>query len=388
MNRTHVGRARALAFVGSAALVALALAGCDATSSTASSTSTSTSTTGTGLAAQVQKLEQPLKSWPIPTDKVSNADALKGKTVYYIPITLQAPEFGTIQTAFTAAVAALGGKVQVCDGQGTPTSISACVTQATNAKAAAIVADAIQYEIAGNAFTAAQAAGVPVIIADQAAESAHPDSKTLATITGPVGNAMDEALAKWTVVDSKSKADVLANVSADGSSPANYFASAQKVFSACSGCTVTVNKVSSGNFPLVAPSTSSALLKDSSVGYLQVQFAQFLQASQGGVQAAGKGSSIKVTTGAAQLGELQAVKAGTVAAAASPSGAFEGWIFADAALRLIGGDTIPDYTVPMRLFTANNIGSITLTANAMNTGAWYGPSSSFSDGFKTLWGVN
>jgi hypothetical protein len=42
----------------------------------------------------------------------------------------------------------------------------------------------------------------------------------------------------------------------------------------------------------------------------------------------------------------------------------------------------------MRLFTADNIGSITLTADAMNTGAWYGPSSSFSDGFKTLWGVN
>jgi ribose transport system substrate-binding protein len=388
VNTVRTRRGRLLAVAGSVALAALALAGCDATGSGSSTASATASAGATGLAADVQKLEQPLASWPIPTAKVSNPDALKGKTVYFIPITLQAPQFGTAQTALTAALTALGANVQVCDGQGTPTAISACVGQATKAGAAAIIADAIQYEIAGNAFDAAQAAGIPVVIADQAASSNHPDSKTLATITGPVANQMAEALAKWTVVDSDGKADVLANNSTDGSSPAVFFSSAKKVYDDCSGCKVTVNDVSSANFSLVTPSTSSALLKDADIDYLQVQFGQFLQASNGGVQASGRAGKVQLTTGSAQLGELQAVASGDVAAAASPSAAFEGWIFADAALRMVSGDKLPDYTVPMRLFTKSNIGSITLSADAMNAGAWYGPSGSISAGFTKLWGVS
>lgn len=388
MNTTRIGTgARAAAIIGSVALAALALAGCDSSASGDTPSASATASGATGLAADVQKLEQPLKDWPVPTAKVSDASALKGKTVYYIPITLQAPQFGAAKTAVTEALTALGAKTQVCDGQGTPTTIAACVTQATQAKAGAIIADAIQYELAGNAFDAAQAAGIPVVIADQAPSTTHPDSKTLATITGEVGNQMDEALAKFAVVDSDSKAQVLANVSSDGSSPAIYFSSAQKVYDDCSGCKVTVNKVSSGNFSLVAPSTSSALLKDSKIDYLHVQFGQFLQASQGGVKASGRGSSVKVMTGAAQLGELQALKAGSIVAASGDSASYEGWVFADAALRLAGGDSIPDYTIPMRLFTANNIGSVDLTSAAVSSGAWFGPADTFKSEFKTLWGV-
>jgi ribose transport system substrate-binding protein len=390
VNRNHLGRSRALAIAGSLAIAALALAGCDSTGSGGGggTPSSSASTGATGLAADLQKLEAPLESWPVPTAKVSNPDALKGKTVYFIPVTLQAPQFGTAQTAVTAALEALGAKIQVCDGQGTPTAIAACVTQATKAKAAAIIADAIQYELAGNAFDAAQAAGVPVVITDQEKTDAHPDSKTLVTITGEVGHQMDEALAKWVVVDSDSKAKVLVNLTADGASPAIFFQSADAVYKDCADCTVTTNKVSAANFALIAPSTSSALLKDPAIDYLHVQFGIFVQPSQGGIQAAGRAGKVTTVTGAAQLGELQAVKAGTVGAAASPSAAFEGWIFADAALRMVSGDPVPDYTVPMRLFTENNIGSITLDTASMNSGAWYGPTDSFTDAFKSLWGVS
>lgn len=389
MRNHRIGRARTLVVAGTLVIAALALAGCDSTGSNGPSPTGSSSTGGSGdLAGDVQKLEQPLQSWPVPTEKVSNGGALKGKTVYFVPITLQAPQFGTTQTALTAALAALGAKIQVCDGQGTPTGVSACVSQGTKAGAAAIIADAVQYEIAGNAIDAAQAAGIPVIITDQAPSSAHPDSKTLVTITGEIGDQMDQALATWIVADSQSKADVLANIAADGSSPAIFFQAAQKVYDSCSGCKVTTNKVSAANFSLVAPSTSSALLKDPAIDYLHVQFGQYVQASIGGVKAAGRAGKVQVVTGAAQLGELQGVQSGDIAAAASPSAAFEGWIFADAALRMVSGDTVPDYQVPMRLFTKNNIGSISLTADAMNSGAWYGPTASFTDEFKTLWGVN
>jgi len=390
VNTAPLTRGRVIAIAGTVAVAALALAGCDSTGTPATSgapTDTATTSGPTGLAADIAQLEAPLASWPIPTDPVSDKDALKGKTVYFVPVTLQAPQFGTTQTGLTEALKSLGANIQVCDGQGIPTTIAACITQATQAGAAAIIADAIQYELAGNAFDAAQAAGIPVIITDQAPSSAHPDSKTLVTITGEVGDRMDESVAKWVVNDAQGPADVLANVATDGSSPAIFFKAAQAVYDA-NQATVTTNNVSAANFALVAPSTSAALLKDPKIGYLHIQFGQYVQASEGGVKAAGLGGKVKLVTTAAQLGELQAVKSGDLSAAASPSAVFEGWIFADAALRIVAGDKVPDYTVPMRLFTADNIGSITLDADAMNSGAWYGPTDSISSGFEKLWGVN
>lgn len=387
MNAFTTRRGRLLAATGIAAVAALALAGCDATGGTTDSPAPSDSSTADGIAGEVQALEAPLSDWPVPTDKVSDATVLKGKTVYYVPVTLQSTQFDIAQVGLTQALQALGASIQVCDGQGIPTTIASCIGQATQAGAAAIVADAIQYELAGNAFDAAQAAGIPVIIADQAPSSSHPDTKTLVTITGEVGDQMDEALAKFIVADSDGKADVLANQATDGSSPAEFFKAAQAVYDA-NGVKVTINPVSSANFPLVAPSTSAALLKDPNIDYLHVQYGQYSQPSIGGIQSAGLAGKVKVVTGASQLSELQAVQSGDLAAAVSPSAAYEGWIFADAALRLAAGDTVPDYAVPYRLFTSSNIGSVTLSDDAVANGSIYGPTTSFADEFKQLWGVN
>jgi len=387
VNAFTTRRGRLLAVAGTVAVAALALAGCDSSGSPGTTSGPSDSSTATGIAAEVAALEAPLSDWPVPTDKVSDPNALKGKTVYYVPVTLQSTQFVVAQAGLTEALQALGANVQVCDGQGIPTTISACISQATQAGAAAVIADAIQYELAGNAFDAAQAAGIPVIIADQAPSSAHPDSATLATITGEVGNQMDAALAKFVVADSDDTANVLANQATDGSSPAVFFKSAQEVYDA-NNIKVTINPVSSANFPLVAPSTSAALLKDPSIDYLHVQYAQYVQPSIGGIQSAGLAGKVKVVTGAAQLSQLQAVQSGDLAAAVSPSAAFEGWIFADAALRLAAGDPVPDYAVPYRLFTKNNIGSVTLTDDAMASGSVYGPTTSFADEFTSLWGVS
>ncbi|UUT34773.1 hypothetical protein [Microbacterium elymi] len=206
MNTAHTTRGRLVALVGTVAIAALALAGCDSTAGGTDTTPSGAATASApaSVADQVAQLQAPLESWPTPTESVSNKDALKGKTVYFIPITLQAPQFAATLTAFTEGIKALGGRVQTCDGQGTPTAISACVSQGTQSHAAAIVAAAVAYDLAGNAFDAAQAAGIPVIIADQALSADHPNSKTLVTIDGEVGYRMDEAVAKWIVADAGS----------------------------------------------------------------------------------------------------------------------------------------------------------------------------------------
>lgn len=387
MNTIRPVRATSLAAAGIVAVAALALVGCDAPATGSASTSPTASAEATGLAAEVVAAEALPTSYPVPTAKVSNGDALKGKTVYYVPITLQSPQFAVTQAALTDALKALGASIQVCDGQGTPTAVSACVDQGTNAKAAAIVTDAVAYGLAANALDAAQAAKIPVLISNQVPNKDHPDSATLANIPAG-GTATAVALSKWVVVDSDGAANLLANVGQDGPAPAVFFAAAQAVYDKeCPKCTVVTNGVSSANFPQIAPSTQAALLAHADTDYVYSQFAQYLQPTLGGIQGAGVAGKVKVLAGSVQLGDLQAVKAGSLSAAAGQASAFQGWVDADAVLRLVNGDALPEYTIPTRLFTEKNIGDVALTAAAEASGEWYGPTT-FPSSFKSIWGVS
>ncbi|MEF2975964.1 sugar ABC transporter substrate-binding protein [Subtercola sp. YIM 133946] len=379
-------RAATLATLSGLAIGALALAGCSSDTGTSASTSTA-SAGSSSLSAAVSTVENPLSAYPVPTDAIADVSSMKGKTVYYIPITLQSPAFTVVANAMTAALTSVGATLQQCDGKGTPTDISACINQATQAGAAAIVTDAIPYAEASNAFDAAQAAGIPVIINNQLDDPTHPDSKTLLTLQGPGGD-MDVALFQWFAQDSGGSGSLLVNQSTDGPSPAGYVATAKSQLATdCPGCTVVVNGISVSSFSLIPSSTSSALLQNPDVGYVEAQFDQYLQPTQAGVQQSGR-TDIKGMTGAGGLGSLQALASNNfLYAVASPALAFQGWIDVDAAIRMVNGTTVPAYTIPIRLFTRDNISSVALTDAAQQSGEWFGPTT-FTDEFKKLWGVN
>ncbi|GAA0911757.1 sugar ABC transporter substrate-binding protein [Virgisporangium aurantiacum] len=377
---------RMVATVGTL-LIAAALTACDSGTDADAPASTPAGEK-TGLAAEVDKLTRPLDAYPVPTAKIDNARSLAGKTVYYVPITMQSPQFKVTLSTLTKAFDTVGIKVQSCDGKGTPTDVSACITQATDRKAAAIVTDAVPYVIAANAFGAAQAAGVPVIISNQIPDNARPASKTLAYIPAG-GGPMQEALAKWVTVDSGGTAKVLINQGTDGPAPAVFVGQGKAVYEqSCPNCKITINQVSSANFSLIPSSTSSALLKNPDITYVESQFEQYLQPTQTGVQQASKIGSVKGLTGSVQLGGLQALASKNfLNAAAGQASAFQGWVDADAAMRLILGTELPQYTIPVRLFTRESIGSVKLTAEAEQSGEWYGPTT-FTDEFKKIWGVS
>ncbi|WP_204773028.1 sugar ABC transporter substrate-binding protein [Leifsonia flava] len=381
-------RVRMLAAAGTIAITALALTGCEADSTGAASAgdSTSTAAADSELATSVAALEKPLDAYPVPTEPVSDVSGAKGKVFYYIPVTSKSPQFAVTQKTLTAALDSVGATVQVCDGEGTPTAIGACITQGTQAQAAAIITDAIPYGIGQNAFDAAQAAGIPVIISNQVIDDKHPASDTLAYIPAG-GSAMQEALAKWITLDSGAAADVLINQGTDGPAPAVFVAAGQAVYdSECPDCTITINEVSSANQSLIPSSTSSALLKNPDITYVESQFQQYLQPTQEGVQQSGV-ESIKGVTGSVLLGGLQQLQAKNfLYAAAGQAAAFQGWVDADAALRLIAGVELPEYSIPVRLFTQDTIADVTLTEEAELSGEWYGPTD-FPEQFSALWGV-
>jgi ribose transport system substrate-binding protein len=107
----------------------------------------------------VTQLEATTTNYPVPTASVSGVSALKGKTVYYIPLVQQIPGFVVTAATMKTALAKVGLNLQVCNGEAQPSAIAACVTQATGAHAAGIVLDSIPYGMAENALMAAKAKG-------------------------------------------------------------------------------------------------------------------------------------------------------------------------------------------------------------------------------------
>lgn len=381
-------RLQALVAAGTLAVTALALAGCEGDGAVGTDTTSSTASAGdSALAADVAALQQPLDAYPVPTEAVSDVSGVAGKVFYYIPVTSKSPQFAVTQKTLTEALEAVGASVQVCDGEGTPTAIGNCITQGTQAEAAAIITDAIPYGIGQNAFDAAQAAGIPVIISNQVIDDAHPASPTLGYIPAG-GSAMQAALAKWITLDSGAAANVLINQGTDGPAPKVFVAAGSAVYDEqCPDCTITINEVSSANQSLIPSSTSSDLLKNPDIGYVESQFQQYLQPTQEGVQTAGLTDTVKGVTGSVLLGGLQQLESQNfLYAAAGQAAAFQGWVDADAALRLIAGDELPEYTIPVRLFTRDSIGDVTLTDEAELSGEWYGPTD-FPEEFKALWGL-
>ncbi|KQP01815.1 sugar ABC transporter substrate-binding protein [Leifsonia sp. Leaf264] len=388
MNKTTAHRLRGLLAVGAIAATAVTLVGCsDAGTDTPSGGSSTSSSGDASLDSALEKVSKPLDAYPVPTEKISGVADLAGKTVYYVPITLQSPQFAIVSKQLTEALDTAGIDVQVCDGKGNPSDIGSCIGQATQADAAAIVTDAVPYGLAANALDAAQAAGIPVVISNQIPDDSHPASKTLGYV--PAGGSDQEiAIAQWITKDSGGQANILLNQTSDGPSPAVYVkAGTDELKSICPDCTVTINEVSSSNFAQVTPSVSAALLNDPDIGYVVNDFAQFLQPTQGGVQSAGAMNTVKGVTGSVGLGGLQALAANNyLYAAAGQANSFQGWVEADLALRLMTGATVPEYTIPVRLFTRDNIDSVTLTDEAEASGEWFGPTT-FRDEFATLWGV-
>ena len=384
---------RAAAPVALVALAAMALSACSSSSTSAgadpvgSSGSASASGGTATAAANVAELTKELSSYPVPTATLSGVSKLKGKTVYYIPITQQAAQFTVTGNALKQALASVGVNLQICNGGSNPSTIAACINQAVGASAGAIVTDSIPYALAGNALDAARAKKIPVLVTDQIVDSSRPADSTLGYIEG-AGSAQLVAIADWIIADSNGKAKVVLNESTDSPSTIAYVTKAQDEFKQlCPDCSVTVNKISSANFSLIASSTSSTILRTPGVQYVVSEFDQYLQVTQGGVQQSGKAASVKGVSSAAETAGLRMLKSKNfLDVDAGQASAYQGWATADAALRLMLGQTLPDYTIPMRLFTRDNVGSISLDSAAEASGAWFGPTD-FTSKFKTLWGA-
>lgn len=377
---------------GAALTAAALLAACSSSNSNTSANSGSSpsasGSTSSGLALaqqKVAKLEATTSSYPIPTASISGVSRLKGRTIYYIPLAQAIPTFVVAAESMKVAMARAGLKLQVCDGQGQPTAIAACVGQAVAANAAGIILDAIPYGMVQNALDSAKAKGVPIVVGDQSPQAGTASTDQVAYVPGPLDE--PSQIAWWMIADSGGKANAIIAEEVDNPTSTAMVTNSLDIYKKyCPGCTVTVKQITASTNTLLASATSSNILSNPGVDYYYTEFEDSLQPTIQGIQQSARTNiSLSVASGTVNgLGLLNgnsAVKAVVVA-----DEAYEGWALTDELLRMATKSAPVVETIPTRLFTKQNIGDIQVTPAAQASGTWFG-STSFQGDFARLWGV-
>src|SRR3984957_11417522 len=387
---------------GAALTAAAVLAACSSSSSSSSSssaaapasssssaTASAASSTSAGVAKaqqMVTQLEATTSTYPVPTASISGVSALKGKTVYYIPLVQFIPGFVVTAATMKVALAKVGMNLQVCNGQGQPSAVAACVQQATGAGAAGIITDAIPYGMAENALNAAKAKGVPIIITDRIPPSGTPANDDSVTYVPGVVDQPSQ-IAWWIIANSAGKANAILAQESDSPSSIAYVQDSLSIYKqSCADCTVTVKSITATTNSQLASDTSSNLLSTPDATYYYTEFEDSLDPTVQGIQQSNK-TDVALSVAGGTVDSLGRLKSGSmVKAVVTVDQAYAGWALTDEILRMATKAAPVTETFPSRLFTADNIGSIQVTAAAQGSGAWFGDASYQSD-FAQLWGV-
>ena len=308
-------------------------------------------------------------------------------SVYFVPATYQVPVFQTVKASLESALTPAGIKLEVCDGKANPSNMASCIQQAIDAKAGAIVTGSIPEEIVPVAFDSARKAGIP-IVNTMTAPAGPGDPKLISYLT-PNYVAMQALSANWVIADSGAAAKVLYVEITD--TPATVIWAEQGALAAyakgCPKCEVTVVKVNTGQLDKLPSLVTSELTKNSGIGYVQTEVDFTVQPVAEGLRAA-NATSVKIASMDGVLATMQLLKGGQFVRSEIGFNADAlGWYAADQALRMMSGQPSTPVTFPyQRMFTADNVGSLTLTPEAEKSGEWYGPTD-YRSGFTKLWGL-
>jgi ribose transport system substrate-binding protein len=314
---------------------------------------------------------------------------LSGKTVYYIPLSLQVSAFTNQLAGLKDALSKVGATVKSCDGQFSPTGVAQCINQAVGARASAVVTSSVSYTMASTAFAQLAKAGIPALLAGtEPAAGAPSDIHFISSTWYQVPEA--QLAAQAVIADSGGKANVLYLRQTDNATALKMAnAGIDEIKSACSGCTVTTVDVQAPQVTQAASIVSGALLKNPSINYVVPETDNWASGAVTGVQNANATSRVKVASTTGVLGSLQLLKSSPLFIAdAGTSARYVGWALADAAIRMMSGQATPTSYPPLiRIFTKANIGSLDLTPAAETSGAWYGSPAAYTAGFEKFWGV-
>jgi ribose transport system substrate-binding protein len=373
----------------SLAAVALLAAACSSgpSGSGATSSSSPSSSVATGVAyaqAQVAQYEKVPPVIKAPGPPLTNEASLHGKAVWFIPLGINIPYFAAVTAGAEQAAKAAGVNMHVCDGNLNPSTITTCMNQAVTSGAAGVIADGYTPAFVQPAVNNLAAHHVPLVDADHAQGGGN---DTLSYL-GNNSYLQSELAADWIIANSNGKADILAVENTEDPVTSSFLTQGglPQFTKYCPGCKVKVVKTTAEQLNLLPSAIDTALVQDPGINYVFPEFDEDVTATINGLQQAPQGKSAKLSSATALLPDLQRIKDGSFQYGdAGNNPAFVGWAGLDQLMRMmLKMQPINNELVPVRLFDSANIGSVSLTSAAFQSGAWYG-NTTYQQTFESLW---
>ena len=378
-------RAVVAAIVGSTLL-----AGCGGmVSSPGTGKDTPSVSTNSEAAARVKAAMAPLTDadFTPPGPPLQGTKSLNGKTVWFISLSDQITTMSILRSATTEALATVGVKLQSCDGKANPSAIAACASQAALNKADAVIFEGIDPKLISQQVADLNKQGIPVVTDNQPnPQGDGPGDKHWAFVPGVAHKAM-VLLADWVTVDSGGKGQVIFNVVSDGGPSAGYVTDGFKpeLAKQCPDCKLTLNEIQTSNFAKIPTVTSGALINNPKAEYVISEFDTFVDPTLQGIESAGRVQQVKGASTTGLLAQMQMVAGNRfLVADVGSNWSYQSYGIADQVLRLMTGAAPVDHDLPVRLFTKENIGDVTLTDAAYRSGEWYG-STGYKQMYQKLW---
>jgi ribose transport system substrate-binding protein len=336
---------------------------------------------GAALAAAEESAAESIKTpTEIEANKFGPVTPQKGALLYFIGCDQSIPGCVAQVHGFEEGAKAAGYQTKVCDAKFEIANFQNCMSQAVEAKPAAIVNNARPQSDAPEAYKKAHEANIPVV---GQFTSEKPEPKT--GNAGEVGYVCEheaEILANQIVAQSGGKANVA--VFADTVYQCNQQRAKglEKVLSECEGCTFSVEKFSAATAQTDLPPQFQAEIQgnpDLEWIVAAPGFAGSLAAAS--IREAGKSEQISVGTFDGEEPELELLRAKEIVKLDVLSGIYEnGWAVVDLISRLLAGEPVP-----------GNIENPTQKAltqqNVPAEGSFEG-AEGYEEQFKKLWGVS
>ena len=312
--------------------------------------------------------------------------AAKGKTIIYVAQTMQNGGVAGAAAGVKEAAAAIGWKVRVIDGQGTPAGISSAMSQAVTLKADGIVIGGFDPATTKAEIAAAKAAKIPVIGWHAAATSGPQPSLGLFSNVTTTRADVSKISADWVISDSKGTGGVV--IFTDSSIP---FAEgkSQEIKAEVETCD-SLKILEYANIPigdsistLVAAKTTALVAKygDQWTHSISINGGLYITPMAAALRAAGKsgtGFPHNVGAGDGSADEYARISAGDFQSVTVPEPlTMQGWQIVDEFNRALNRRPASGYVPVVHLVTKANAGTSTV----------WDPQNGYRDAYKKIWGV-
>lgn len=312
--------------------------------------------------------------------------ALKGKDVWFVPIG-RTPSLDAMGTAIEHALAEVGMHAHVSPGAFLPTTVASCLAQARRHGADAVVTGYVDYDLAADAIDLLVAQDIPVLLAGATPIGNDGPSPRLACYdTTPTLQLAQKLQLDAVIAHSNATANVLYIGISDSRQLADAAAYA-RAYLADHGpdCSMTAIHYRSAEVDELPSRVTAALRSHPDTTHVVCEVDASAPRVIEGIHAAGRVNQVKLSGAEGDLDALQRIQSGSLQFVDAGFSAIHlGWQFADGILRMLTGDIPRPTPTVVRLFTRDNVPSLSLTQQAYASMDWYGPGN-LDHTFLTAW---